>query len=124
MKEKLKALVAKIPEPARDIIVAVLLLGGISVILLFVVRCAEANEFGFYEGPTVFLGAQYNPRATVCFQDEQWAGDVGIYQPFWRTDFRGGEGRAVLTWTHHSCAFDADRRSYDGIGARMEWRLW
>lgn len=112
-----------LPEWAVDILAAVIILGALGVIG-WILHDEVKADWGFYEGPTVFLGTEYNPRATVCTKDGQWAGQGGIFQPFWRTDFQGGEGRAVLTWTHHSCAFDDDARSYDGIGARMEWRIW
>lgn len=104
---------------------ALLLISIIMILLAFgVAKCAHAAAV-FDAPPYVFLGLDYSAHGgLVCYTDAVNGAEANL-----------GAGIPLLTgraweinaqWTHHSCAFDDDRQTYDGLGLQLRWypTLW
>lgn len=101
---------------------------GAPLVLLLVsllMRCASADEL-FDAPPYVFLGLDYSAHGgLVCYTDAVNGAEanLGAGVPL----LRDQSWEIDAQWTHHSCAFDDDRQTYDGFGLQLRWsptRWW
>ena len=94
------------------------------VLSLALMKCAGAAEL-FGKSPYLFLGLDSVLHGgMVCYRDATNKAEANL-----------GAGIPILSgrswevdgqWTHHSCAFDDDRQTYDGFGVQLRWypTLW
>ena len=97
----------------------------ISVALLIVgVRKALADEIRYFNHASVYVGIDYtkklSPMCDPGGHDERATSNVGFRLNVLESD------RTVLNakYTHHSCAFNQDNRSYDAFGLELSYKFW
>lgn len=74
----------------------------------------------------VFAGIDYtrnqSPQCQSGGFDDRSTSNMGFKANVWQSPSKNV--RFNLMYTHHSCALNPDRNSYDAIGAQVEWFIW
>jgi hypothetical protein len=102
-------------------IVLVLILG-----LAMSVIAKEPEEGKFFSYGDFYAGLDYtNKRSPQCYGggvDDRTTSNVG----FRVNIYESADSKFHLNskYTHHSCALNIDRESYDAIGVELIYRLW
>jgi len=105
-------------------------LAWVVAIILLSAQALQAREIKYFDGTSVFFGLDVtNGTSNVCY-DESWTGDIansdkltsnmGLYQNL----VTSGRLNLQIRYTHHSCAINYDKPSYDAIGLIIEYRLF
>lgn len=100
---------------------------GAPLVLLLVsliMRCASAAEL-FDKPPYVFLGLDKTLNSVVCYRDAVNSAEANL--GFGIPILSGEAWEINGQYSHHSCAFDDDRQTYDGFGLQLRWyptRWW
>lgn len=99
-------------------VVAVVLLG-----LVFSFVYAE-EEYKYFGSTTVFAGIDYDLKNTPIFCEE---GDVNdrLTSNFGIRQHLIGKGHVDVSaqYTHHSCALNRDKPTYDAVGLQLKWKF-
>jgi hypothetical protein len=92
--------------------------------LVFVLFSSKSEAKGWFNYAEVFAGLDYtkntNPMCVAGEVDERSGSNIGLTFNIYE------QNRFTLNskYTHHSCAFGEDNRSYDGIGIELKYRFW
>lgn len=105
------------------------ILKGIVIVLVLCIglamgRCALAGEF--FADASIYAGLDYtfkpSPQCKTNGEDCHSTSNVGARLNIYQSSDKAFRFNAK--YTHHSCAFNEDRNTYDAIGGEMEYRLW
>lgn len=97
---------------------------AIAFALLFALFPSKSEAKGWFNYAEVFAGLDYtkntNPMCVAGEVDERSGSNIGLIFNIYKQD------RFTLNskYTHHSCAFGEDNRSYDGLGIELKYRFW
>ena len=84
---------------------------------------AEEPEVKWFTHTTLFAGVDYDPSSTFCVKgtgDDNLTSNFGLRQNL----LKRGDVSVTTTYTHHSCALNEDKPTYDAIGISVEWTFW
>ena len=104
----------------KAVIIASILLGIILTVAYN--KASASDEFRYLTHTTVFAGLDYDVKSTpvFCYQgdvNDRLTSNVGIKQ-----HLIGRGGIDILAqYTHHSCALNKDKPTYDAVGVMIEW---
>ena len=74
----------------------------------------------------VFAGIDYtrkqSPQCHAGGFDDSSTSNMGFRLNVWESPSRNI--RLNSKYTHHSCALNPDRNSYDALGVELEWYIW
>lgn len=80
----------------------------------------------FFNDASVFMGIdrtkRISPQCHSGGHDDRSTSNMGFRVNVWQSPSKNV--RFNLMYTHHSCALNPDRNSYDAIGAQVEWFIW
>lgn len=80
----------------------------------------------FFNDASVFMGIdrtkKISPQCHAGGYDDRSTSNMGFRVNVWQSPSKNV--RFNLMYTHHSCALNPDRNSYDAIGAQVEWFIW
>lgn len=107
--------------------ILVVSIGGILAILFLSVLYSEdvnASELTWFESTTIFLGLDTDINNKVfCYSgskvNDTLTSNAGLRQNL----FKYGNASVSAQYTHHSCALNTDKPTYDAIGLQLEWTL-
>lgn len=105
------------------------------IVIVICLACGLAITAGLLSGCTggtylndasIFVGLDYtknsSPQCELNGPDDRTTSNVGarvnLYQSADERFRINGKG------THHSCAYNSDRNTYDALGAELEYLLW
>lgn len=97
---------------------------AVAFALVFALFSGKAEAKGWFNYAEVFAGLDYtkntNPMCVAGEVDERSGSNIGLIFNIYEQD------RFTLNskYTHHSCAFGEDNRSYDGLGIELKYRFW
>lgn len=86
-----------------------------------------SNKYGtWFNDASVFMGIdrtkKISPQCESGGYDEKSTSNMGIRANVWQS--QSGNVRLNGKYTHHSCAINPDRNSYDALGVEVEWVVW
>lgn len=94
----------------------------VGILLSIIYQKALAEEWHYFERTTLFAGIDHDIRnvPVFCYQggvNDRLTSNVGIKQ-----HLIGRGGIDILAqYTHHSCALNKDKPTYDAVGVTVEW---
>lgn len=98
-------------------------LGSLVVFSLWAQK-AEAEELEYFSYAEVFIGVDNTFKVSPqCFPGEnsdKATSNGGVRMSI----VRNKRASVNVKYTHHSCAFNQDRETYDAIGLEATWLLW
>ena len=109
----------------KKVLKGILAFIAFGVILVLATACNPAHADWFEYGE-VYIGLdRTNEVSPQCLQDgpdDKMTSNGGIRANVYQSD----DKRFSLNgkYTHHSCAFNPDRNTYDGAGIEIVYRLW
>lgn len=96
------------------------------VILAYVLTGCSAPKGAWLNDAGVYAGLDYvNKISPVCqagYNDNRTTSNLGFWGNLWRSEDK--RLRVNAKYTHHSCAFSPDARSYDGAGVEFEYEFY
>lgn len=106
----------------------VILKGIVIVLVVFIgiagTRFALAGDF--FESGSIYAGLDYtyktSPQCERNGPDDKGTSNVGAKLNLWQSTDK--TFRFNSKYTHHSCALNIDRNTYDSIGLEWEYFLW
>ncbi len=116
----LKAWVKR-PE-ALGVLNGIFLAIGLSVVLVLLSGCTGT----WMNDATLYAGLDHTKtQSTACMEggpDDRTTSNMGL--KFNMFESEDGRFRSNGKYTHHSCAFTEDSRTYDALGFELEYKLW
>ena len=91
---------------------------------LFSLLPSKSEAKGWFNYAEVYAGLDYtkkiNPMCVAGSVDDQSGSNIGLKLNVYK------QGRFSLNskYTHHSCAFGKDSKSYDALGIELKYRFW
>lgn len=80
----------------------------------------------WFKDASVFMGIDHTKKLSpMCADggyDNRSTSNMGAKLNIWQSP--SGNVRFNTLYTHHSCAINPDRKSYDAIGVQVEWKFW
>ena len=113
---------------AKGIILAplVILVLGLLIWLLPGNANAQTLQGTWFNDASVFMGIErtkkLSPQCHGGGYDERSTSNMGVRANVWQS--ASGNVRLNGKYTHHSCAINPDRNSYDALGVEVEWIVW
>jgi hypothetical protein len=113
----------------RKILAGIIVFVGAGLLAALMSAPAKAGDLKWFDYGEVYLGLDYTNRSP----SPQCVGDPGGADE--RLTSNGGARVNIVSWpddsfqanlkyTHHSCAVNTDRNTYDGMGVELVYRLW
>ncbi len=107
--------------------IVVFIVFGLFFALVFSNKASANEETGkFLAYGEVYLGMDYTGKISPqCYSDgpdNRLTSNGGLRVNIFQSHDKRFEFNTK--YTHHSCAFNADRESYDAIGIEFSYRLW
>lgn len=98
----------------------------LALILSLFIRPADAQEVRWFDRAELFIGADIPMKGRDSPQCKPEGPDNKITSNGGIRVYVAEYGRLSLVsqYTHHSCAFNADRNLYDAVGVHAVWRIW
>ena len=103
--------------------------GGIALVIvagLSFAKSAQAAEPDVFAWTEVYFGVDYQAETPVCKfggYGDSLAANAGVRQQLIGQELPVGRVDLIASYTHHSCALNDDRNTYDGIGTMIVWRV-
>lgn len=92
--------------------------------LMFILISGIAEAKGWFNHADVFAGLDYtkkvNPMCVSGEIDDRSGSNIGLSLNIYQQDRFSLNSK----YTHHSCAFGKDNKSYDGLGLELRYRFW
>lgn len=118
---------------AKGFILAPIIIILIGVVMFLLPNKSQASEKldisipgTFFNDASVFMGIdrtkKQSPQCQAAGFDDRSTSNLGFKANIWQSPSKNV--RFNLMYTHHSCALNPDRNSYDAIGAQVEWFIW
>lgn len=106
----------------QAVLYAVLLLGIVFTFLYS--QKSEAKEFSYFEYTAIYAGLDYDVKSTpvFCYQgdvNDRLTSNVGLRQHL----VSKNNISVLANYTHHSCALNKDKPTYDAVGLQLEWKF-
>lgn len=80
----------------------------------------------FFNDAGVFMGIdrtkKISPQCHAGGYDDRSTSNMGFRANIWQSPSKNV--RLNAQYTHHSCAINPDRNSYDALGVQVEWLIW
>ncbi len=105
-------------------------LAWVVAIILLSAQALQADEIKWFDGTYAYFGLDVTNGASNVCEGQSWTGDIadsdkltsnmGVYQNL----VTSGRLNLQIRYTHHSCAINYDKPSYDAIGLIIEYRLF
>lgn len=80
----------------------------------------------FFNDASVFMGIdrtrKQSPQCHAGGYDDRSTSNMGFRVNVWQSPSKNV--RVNAQYTHHSCAINPDRNSYDALGVQVEWLIW
>lgn len=103
----------------KGIVYAILIIGG----TVLLTSCGGGS---YFNDAHAYLGLeQTKNRSPMCEgtgPDSKATSNLGFKGNIYESEDE--RFRSNLKYTHHSCAFSPDDKSYDAIGIELEYKLW
>ena len=101
-----------------------LLFGALFVIGASIVKADDIDEVKYFDYGKVYIGidntTQPSPQCDSGRVSNKVTSNGGLIINLIKAD----RFEFNAKYTHHSCAFNPDRESYDAVGVSIEYRLW
>ena len=109
-------------KEGKGVLVGIVLFIGVA--LLFTIPKAFADDVRYFTHAEVFVGLDYTKKLSpMC--EEGGADDKATSNGGFRFNILESDRTIFnLKYTHHSCAFSPDTKSYDALGAEITYRFW
>lgn len=98
----------------------------IAVAFSIALIAAKANSLEFFGGGDIFVGLdstrKISPMCDPGVNSDKLTSNVGL-----RADLLSSDDKKTnvnIKYTHHSCAFNPDAKSYDAVGVEVVYKLW
>lgn len=115
----------------KGIILAPLVIVLLAVAVWFIPGNAKAQGLDTRYGSwlndaSVFMGIdrtkKISPQCAAGGYDDRSTSNMGLRLNIWQSPSKNV--RFNTQYTHHSCALNPDRNSYDALGVQVEWLIW
>ena len=109
-------------KEGKGVLAGIVLFIGIA--LVFAAPRAFSEEVRYFTHAEVFVGLDYTKKLSpMC--EEGRADDKATSNGGFRFNILESDRTIFnLKYTHHSCAFSPDTKSYDALGAEITYRFW
>lgn len=113
---------------AKGVILAPLVILVLALLIWLLPGNANAQTLPgtWFNDASVFMGIErtkkISPQCHAGGYDERSTSNMGVRANLWQSD--SGNVRLNGKYTHHSCAINPDRNSYDALGVEVEWIVW
>lgn len=119
---------------AKGFILAPIIIIAVGLVMFLIPGKSQASEpplnlsipGTWFNDASVFMGIdrtrKQSPQCQSGGFDDRSTSNMGFKANVWQSPSKNV--RFNLMYTHHSCALNPDRNSYDAIGAQVEWFIW
>lgn len=112
---------------ARGLVLAPVVILIFALLMSILPGNANAQTRGaWFNDASVFMGIdrtkKISPQCHAGGYDERSTSNMGVRANVWQSP--SGNVRLNGKYTHHSCAINPDRNSYDALGVEVEWIVW
>lgn len=84
---------------------------------------SKESEMKWFTHTTLYAGVDYDHRSIFCVKgngDDNLTSNFGLRQNL----VKKGDISVMATYTHHSCALNEDKPTYDAVGMSIEWTFF
>ena len=119
---------------AKGVILAPLIIIAVALLMFFAPSKSRAETKPldlsipgtFFNDASVFMGIDRTKKISPqCYSggyDDRSTSNMGFRVNVWQSPSKNV--RLNAQYTHHSCALNPDRNSYDALGIQVEWLIW
>lgn len=113
---------------AKGVILAPAIIIAIGLVMFLLTPKAQAQVIPgtWFNDASVFMGIdrtkKISPQCQSGAYDDRSTSNMGFRLNVWQSPSRNI--RLNSKYTHHSCALNPDRNSYDALGVELEWYIW
>ncbi len=96
----------------------------VAFIVFMIGKVAHAEEGKWLDTGSVFIGLDYHNDGSVFCRDNGVSNKLNSNLGATIQVYRYGDHSISGNYTHHSCAINPDKNTYDAAGFKYEWKIW